>query len=132
MEVLQPPEWDRPKGYSNGIVARGTQVFVSGQIGWNPETSAFETDDFAGQFRQALENVVAVVAAAGGRPEHICRLTWYITDKQKYLAGIKDVGAAYKEILGRHYPVMAVIGITELVEDRALIEIEADAVIPDA
>lgn len=132
MEILQPPEWDRPKGYANGIVARGAQVFVSGQIGWNPKTSAFESDAFADQFRQALSNVVDVVTAAGGKPEHICRLTWYITDKQKYLAAIKGVGEAYRDIMGRHYPAMAVIGISALVEDRALIEIEADAVIPDA
>ena len=131
MEVLQPPEWARPKGYANGIATRGTQVFVGGQIGWNPMTSTFETDEFAGQFSQALKNVVAVVTAAGGKPEHICRLTWYITDKKKYLAALPEVGAAYREIMGRHYPVMAVLGITELVEDRGLIEIEADAVIPD-
>jgi enamine deaminase RidA (YjgF/YER057c/UK114 family) len=129
--VLQPKDWPAPKGYANGIAARGTIVFVAGQIGWNGKTGAFETDDFVGQLRQALANVVAVLADAGAKPEHITRFTWYVTDKQEYLARLPDVGRAYREVIGKHYPAMALLEVKGLVEDRAKIEIEATAVIPD-
>ena len=130
MQVLQPPGWAKPRGYSNGIAAKGTQVFVAGQVGWTADCQ-WQTDDFAQQFAQALRNVVAVCAEAGAKPEHIVRLTWFITSKREYLAALKDIGAAYREIMGRHYPVMTVVEITALVEDRAKIEIEATAVVPD-
>ncbi|MDH3235172.1 MAG: RidA family protein [Alphaproteobacteria bacterium] len=130
MKTLLPAGWPRPKGYSNGIAADGTQVHIAGMVGWNPETSEFETDDFAGQFRQTLESIVAVLAEAGGKPEHIVRFTWYITDKAEYLASLSEVGAAYRDVIGRHYPVMAAIEIKGLMEPRAKIEIETYAVIP--
>jgi enamine deaminase RidA (YjgF/YER057c/UK114 family) len=130
MQVLQPPGWAKPKGYSNGISTKGTLVFVAGQIGWTAD-GRFETDDFAGQFAQALRNVVAVCAEAGAKPEHIVRLTWFITSKREYLASVKAIGAAYRDIMGRHFPTMTVVEIGALIEDRAKIEIEATAVIPD-
>ena len=132
MQILQPPGWARPKGFSNGIAVRGgTTVYIAGQIGWNAE-ELFEHITFAGQFRQALQNIVAVLAQAGGRPEHLVRLTWYVIDKQEYLASVREVGAAYREVIGRHYPTMAVVQVTGLVESAARLEIEATAVIPDA
>jgi len=131
MKILQPPGWPRPRGYSNGIAARGTVVFVGGQIGWNAE-GRFESDDFAAQARQALANVVAVLAEAGGKPEHIARMTWYVTDRREYVAAYKAVGAAYREIIGRHFPAMTAVEVAALIEDRAKVEIEATAVIPDA
>jgi len=130
MRVLQPPGWAKPKGYANGIAAKGTLVFVAGQVGWSADAQ-WQTDDFGAQFAQALRNVVAVAAEAGAKPEHIVRLTWYITSKREYLAALKAIGAAYREIMGRHYPTMAVVEVTALVEDRAKIEIEATAVVPD-
>lgn len=130
MRILQPPTWAKPKGYANGIAAKGTLVFVAGQIGWTGD-GRWETDDFAGQFAQALRNVVAVCAEADAKPEHIVRLAWFITDKRAYLASLGAIGAAYREIMGRHYPTMTVVEIGALVEDRAKIEIEATAVIPD-
>jgi enamine deaminase RidA (YjgF/YER057c/UK114 family) len=130
MRILQPPGWAKPRGYSNGIAAKGTQVFVAGQIGWRADGS-WETDDFAGQFAQALRNVVAVCAEAGAKPEHIVRLTWFITSKREYLAGLAEIGAAYRQIMGRHYPAMTVVEVGALVEDRAKIEIEATAVVPE-
>jgi enamine deaminase RidA (YjgF/YER057c/UK114 family) len=130
MQLLQPPGWAKPKGYSNGISTKGTLVFVAGQIGWTAD-GRFETDDFAGQFAQALRNVVAVCAEAGAKPEHIVRLAWFITSKREYLAAVKEIGAAYRDIMGRHYPTMTVVEIGALIEDRAKIEIEATAVIPD-
>jgi len=130
MEILQPPGWAKPKGYSNGVAAEGRLVFVAGQVGWNPATCLFETDDFAGQFRQTLLNTVAVLAAGGARPEHIVRMTWYVTRKQEYLASLKEIGRAYREIIGAYYPPMAAIGITALMEDRAKVEIETTAVVP--
>ncbi len=129
--VLQPRDWPAPKGYANGIAARGTIVFVAGQIGWNGATGAFETDDFVGQLRQALVNVVAVLAEGGAKPEHITRFTWYVTDKQEYLARLPDIGRAYRDVIGKNYPAMALVEVKSLVEDRAKIEIEATAVIPD-
>ena len=130
MQILQPPGWAKPRGYSNGIAAKGTTVFVAGQIGWQAD-GTWATDDFAQQFAQALRNVVAVCAEAGAKPEHIVRLTWFITSKPEYLAGVKAIGAAYREIMGRHYPTMTVVEVGALVEDRAKIEIEATAVVPD-
>jgi enamine deaminase RidA (YjgF/YER057c/UK114 family) len=131
MQVLQPPGWARPKGFSNGIAVRGgTTVYIAGQIGWTAD-ERFEQKTFAGQFRQAIANIVAVLAQAGGRPEHLVRLTWYVLDKQEYLASLREVGAAYREIIGRHYPTMAVVQVTGLVEAEARLEIEATAVIPD-
>jgi enamine deaminase RidA (YjgF/YER057c/UK114 family) len=130
MEMLQPPGWPRPKGYSNGIAAKGTMVFTAGLVGWN-ENEEFETDDFAGQARQALANIVAVLAEAGAGPEHIVRITWYVGDKAEYLGALNDVGAAYRDIIGRHYPAMAVIEVKGFVEEGAKMEMEATAVIPD-
>lgn len=131
MDILQPDGWVRPRGYANGIAARGRTVFVAGQVGWDPAREAFETDDFAAQAGQALENIVAILAEAGGRPEHIARLTWYVTDKFEYLASLTALGPIYRRVMGRHFPAMAVVEVTALVEDRAKVEIEATAVIPD-
>ena len=132
MQVLQPPGWARPKGFSNGIAVRGgTTVYIAGQVGWNAE-ERFEHKSFAGQFRQALANIVAVLAQANGKPEHLVRLTWYVLDRQEYLDSLREVGAAYRELIGRHYPTMAVVQVTGLVEAEARLEIEATAVIPDA
>lgn len=130
MDVLQPAGWARPRGYANGIAARGTTIFVAGQIGWNGHEE-FETDDFAGQVRQALSNVVAVLAEAGARPEHLTRLTWYVTDKQEYLAALPELGRAYREVIGPHYPTMTLVQVAALLEDRATVEIEATAVVPE-
>ncbi len=129
MQILQPPGWARAKGFSNGIAARGRLVFVAGQIGWTGECK-WEARDFAGQFRQALLNVIAVLKEAQGKPEHIVRLTWYVLDKKEYLAALKEVGAAYRELMGRHYPTMAVVQVSGLVEDEARLELEATAVVP--
>jgi enamine deaminase RidA (YjgF/YER057c/UK114 family) len=129
MQILQPPGWAKPKGFSNGIAATGKQVFVAGQIGWTGE-SKWEAKDFAGQFRQTLQNTLAVLAEAGAGPEHIVRMTWYIVDKGEYLGAIKEVGAAYRELIGRHYPAMAVVQVAALMEDEARVEIESTAVIP--
>jgi enamine deaminase RidA (YjgF/YER057c/UK114 family) len=129
--TLNPKSWAKPKGYANGIAARGTLVFVAGQIGWNGATAAFETDDFVGQAKQALTNIVAVLAEAKAKPEHIVRLTWYVTDKQEYMSSLPAMGKAYRDVMGRHYPTMALVEVRALVEDRAKVEIEATAVIPD-
>ena len=129
MQILQPPGWTRAKGFSNGIAARGRLVFVAGQIGRTGECK-WEARDFAGQFRQALLNVIAVLKEAQGKPEHIVRLTWYVLDKKEYLAALKEVGAAYRELMGRHYPTMAVVQVSGLVEDEARLELEATAVVP--
>jgi len=131
MRNLQPPSWARPRGFSNGIAVKGgTTVYIAGQVGWTG-AGAWEARDFAGQFRQALRNVLEVLAQARGRPEHIVRLTWYVIDRDEYLASLKAVGAAYRELMGRHYPVMSVVQVSGLVEDLARLEIEATAVIPD-
>ncbi|MGH8135360.1 MAG: RidA family protein [Steroidobacteraceae bacterium] len=127
-EILQPPDWTRPSGYSNGIAAQGRQIFISGQIGWN-EKQQFETDDLAAQVRQALANIVDVLECAGAAPEHIVRLTWYVTSRQEYYAAIKGIGAAYRNIMGRHYPAMSVVVVAGLLEPRAKVEIEATAVV---
>ena len=129
MEILQPPGWPRPKGYSNGISASGTLIFVAGQIGWNA-AEEFESDDFADQFRQALLNIRAVLAEGGAGPEHVVRLTMYFTSKQEYLASVREVGAAYREVMGRNFSVMTALEISALMEDRAKVEIEATAVVP--
>jgi enamine deaminase RidA (YjgF/YER057c/UK114 family) len=129
MKILQPPGWAKPRGFSNGIAATGKFVFVAGQIGWTGE-GKWEAKDFAGQFRQTLKNTIAVLAEAGAKPEHIVRMTWYILDRQEYLAAAKDVGAAYRELIGRHYPAMAVVQVGALIEDQARLEIETTAVIP--
>jgi enamine deaminase RidA (YjgF/YER057c/UK114 family) len=130
MKILQPPGWAAPKGYSNGIAVKGgTTVFVAGQIAFNAE-NVIQEDTFAGQFRQTLKNTLAVLAEGGAKPEHIVRMTWYITDKKEYLAAIKDVGAAYRELIGRHYPAMAVVQVGALMEDQAKVEIETTAVVP--
>jgi enamine deaminase RidA (YjgF/YER057c/UK114 family) len=129
MQVLQPPGWAKPKGFANGIVASGNLVFVAGQIGWTGE-GKWEAKDFAGQFKQALRNCIDVVAQAGGRPQHIVRLTWYITSKQEYLSSLKEVGVAYRALMGRHFPVMAVVEVSGLMEAEAKLEIEATAVVP--
>lgn len=128
-EILHPKHWKPARGYANGVAASGRMVFTGGIIGWNAECE-FETDDFVGQVAQALRSIVEVLAEAGARPEHLVRLTWYVTDKAEYLANLKGLGAAYKEIIGRHYPAMALVQVVALVEDRAKVEIEATAVIP--
>lgn len=127
---LQPPGWPIAKGYSNGIVASGRTVYVAGMVGWN-EKEQFETDDFAGQLRQVLLNIVAVLKEADAKPEHIVRMTWFIGDKREYLSALKGIGEAYRAIIGRHYPVMAVIEVSGFIEDGAKLEIETTAVIPD-
>ena len=130
MKTLQPPSWSRPKGFANGIAVKGgTTVYIAGQVGW--DDGNWVERGFAGQFRQALVNILAVLAQAGGKPEHIVRLTWYVLDKQEYLAALKEVGTAYREVMGKHYPVMAVVQVEGLVEDAARLEIEATAVVPD-
>jgi enamine deaminase RidA (YjgF/YER057c/UK114 family) len=130
IQILQPPGWARAKGFSNGIVASGQLVFIAGQIGWTGE-GRWEARDFAGQFRQTLENILAVLAQAGGKPEHIVRLTWYVLDKQEYLGSLKAVGEVYRELMGRHFPTMAVVQVAGLVEPEARLEIEATAVVPE-
>jgi enamine deaminase RidA (YjgF/YER057c/UK114 family) len=132
MRILQPAGWAQPRGYSNGIAVKGgTTVFIAGQIAFNSK-NVFEEKTFAGQFRQTLKNILAVLAEAGGRPEHIVRMTWYVLDKQEYLGALKEVGAAWRELIGRHYPAMAVVQVSALMEDEAKLEIETTAVIPEA
>ena len=128
-QVLQPPGWRRPKGYANGIVASGRVVFVAGQVGWNAEEQ-FESDDFVAQARQALENILAVLAEAGAGPETIARMTWYVLDKREYLDRARDLGAAYRALIGDHYPAMSLVQVAGLVEEGAKLEIEATAVVP--
>jgi len=130
LQVLQPPGWARPKGFSNGIAAKGKLVFIAGQVGWTGQ-GEWRERSFAGQFRQALQNILAVLGEAKGRPEHIVRLTWYVLDKHEYRSSLKAVGAAYRELMGRHYPTMAVVQVSGLVEDQARLEIEATAVVPE-
>ena len=130
LRILQPPGWVRPKGYSNGIVARGRQVYIAGQIGWDAQ-ERFPAADLAPQVRQALENVVAVLREAGGVPEHIVRLTWYVTSRDEYYAELAEIGTAYRAVIGRHYPAMSVVQVVALMESAAKVEIEATAVIPD-
>jgi enamine deaminase RidA (YjgF/YER057c/UK114 family) len=127
--VLLPEGWPRPRGYSNGVEATGRMVFVAGQIGWTPE-GVFAVTGLAGQFRQTIENTLAVLAEAGAGPEHIVRMTWYVVDKNEYLASLSEIGAAWRELVGPHYPAMAVVEVKGLIEDAARIEIETTAVIP--
>ena len=128
--VLQPEGWAPPKGYANGIEARGRQIYLAGMIGWNGQAE-FETDDFVGQCKQALQNIVDTLACAQAGPQHIVRLTWYVKDKREYLNRGRELGKAYQEVIGRHFPVMALVQVADLVEDRAKVEIEATAVVPD-
>ena len=129
MDILQPEGWPRPKGYSNGIAVFGRQIFVAGQIGWD-ETETIVSDDFAEQFRQVLKNTLAVLKEAGAGPEHVVRMTGYITDRDEYLAAGKQIGAIWKDLMGRNYPVMAFVIVAGLIEPRARIEIETTAVLP--
>jgi enamine deaminase RidA (YjgF/YER057c/UK114 family) len=129
MDFLQPPGWVRPRGYSNGVAASGRTVSVSGMIGWDAQ-GVFHTDDFAGQTRQALQNIVEVLAEAGAKPEHIVRMTWYVTDKREYLAAGREIGQAFREIIGSYNAAMTAVEVRALIEDRAKVEIEATAVIP--
>lgn len=128
--ILQPEGWAKPRGYSNGVMASGRTVYIGGQIGWNGQCE-FETDDFVGQVRQTLENIVAILAEAGGKPEHITTMTWYFTSKEEYLSNPKGLGEAYRAVMGKNFPAMAAVQVVALVEDRAKIEIQATAVIPD-
>ena len=128
-QFLHPSHWKSTPGYANGMAATGRLVVTGGMVGWNADQQ-FESDDFAAQAGQALQNIVAVLAEAGARPDHIVRLTWYVTDKRAYLASLADLGAFYKAAVGRHYPAMALVQVVGLVEDRALVEIEATAVVP--
>lgn len=131
MQILRPKGWPAPLGYSYGVASRGRQVYVAGLVGWDAE-GRISTADFAGQARQALKNVIAVLAEAGAQPEHIARMTWYVTDKREYLAASKALGAAYRELMGRHYPAMAAVEVKGLMDDQAKVEIEVTAVVPDA
>jgi enamine deaminase RidA (YjgF/YER057c/UK114 family) len=129
-DPVDPPGWPRPSGYSNAIVATGRVIALAGQIGWDPQTRQLVSNDFVAQVRQALLNVTTILQAAGAGPQEIIRLTWFITDKQAYVSRQKEVGAAYREVMGKHFPAMSVIVVTALVEDRAKVEIEATAVLP--
>jgi len=129
VKILQPPSWSKPLGYSNGVAVKGgTTVYIAGQVGW--KDGAWEAKDFAGQFRRALGNVLEVLAQAKGKPEHIVRLTWYVVDRGEYLASLKAVGEAYRDLMGKHYPAMSVVQVGALVESQARLEIEATAVVP--
>lgn len=125
-ETIQPGGWKPAKGYANGVLAEGSRLYIGGQIGWNQD-QVFESHDFIGQMEQALRNIVAVVEAAGGTPLDIVRLTWFVTDKKEYLEKQAEVGAAYRRVMGRHFPAMSVVVVRELIEDEALVEIEATA-----
>jgi enamine deaminase RidA (YjgF/YER057c/UK114 family) len=130
-EILQPQGWPRPKGYSNGVAARGRQIFIAGQVGWDVE-ERFASPQMAGQVKKALENILAILAEADGRPEHIVRLTWYVTSRDEYYAELREIGAAYRAVMGKHFPVMSVVQVVALMEAAAKVEIEATAVLPDA
>ena len=130
MQFLQPPGWATPKGYANGLAAKGTLVFVGGQIGWSGE-QRFESDDFIAQTKQALQNVHAVLACAGAGPEHMVRMTWYITDRDEYNARLRELGSVYREVMGKCFPAMTCVEVSRLVEARAKVEIEVTAVLPD-
>lgn len=129
MQRLQPPGWKAPSGYANGIAAEGRMVFVAGQVGWD-ENCEFVSDDFAEQVGQTLKNTVAILREAGAGPEHIVRMTWFVPDKQEYLAQIREVGAAYRAVIGKHYPAMTLVEVKSLLAGRARVEIETTAVIP--
>lgn len=129
MKFLQPPNWPRPKGYTNGVTARGNMVFLSGIVGWDAQEK-FPSSDFVAQVRQALLNIVEILHQAQAKPEHIARMTWYVLDKNEYMAAAKELGAVYREIIGRHYPAMTVVEVSGLVEANARVEIEVTAVVP--
>ena len=130
IRLIQPEGWAPAKGYANGIAARGTQIFVGGQIGWNAQQQ-FETDDFIEQTRQTLQNVVAVLKEAGAGPEHMVRMTWYVIDRVEYNARLKELGGVYREVIGKHFPAMTCVEVAALMEARAKVEIEVTAVLPD-
>lgn len=130
MKKLQPPGWAEPKGYANGVMARGALIFVGGQIGWNADQQ-FETDDFIAQTRQALLNIAAVLKAGGAGPEHMARMTWYVVDRVEYVQRLKELGTVYREVMGKNFPAMTCVEVAALVEERAKIEIEVTAVLPD-
>ena len=130
MEIIQPPDWQRPKGYSNGIITTGKMFFVAGQVGWNKEEQ-FETDDFCGQARKALTNIKDILTAGGAGPEHMCRMTWYIGDKDEYNGCLGDLGKVYQEVMGKNFPVMTGIQVAGFVEEGAKLEIEVTAVVPE-
>jgi enamine deaminase RidA (YjgF/YER057c/UK114 family) len=130
MDFLLPPGWPRPKGYANGVAARGRLIFLSGLVGWDTNQK-FTSDGLVEQIRQALLNVVAVLSEAGAQPEHIARITWYVVDRREYLAASKQIGAVYRKIIGTHYPAMTLVQVAALLEDRARVEIEVTAVVPD-
>lgn len=127
---LQPPDWAEPRGYANGLLARGTLLFVGGQIGWNARQQ-FESDDFVTQTRQTLQNIVAVLRAGGAGPEHMVRMTWYVVDRKEYIARLKELGGVYREVMGRNFPAMTCVQVVALMEQRAQVEIEVTAVLPD-
>jgi enamine deaminase RidA (YjgF/YER057c/UK114 family) len=127
---LEPADWPRPSGYSNGVLAQGRQVFIAGQVGWNPRSGQFESASLVAQVSQALKNVLAVLAQAGGRPEHLARMTWYLTSRSEYLAHLEEIGAVYREVMGKHFPAMTAVEVSALIEAQAKVEIEATAVIP--
>jgi enamine deaminase RidA (YjgF/YER057c/UK114 family) len=129
-DVLHPSGWKKARGFANGIVAEGRTVFLAGQIGWNAEQQ-FDSDDFVVQTRQALMNIVALVQEANGKPEHITRLTWFVTDKKEYMSRLPELGQAYRDVMGKHFPAMTLVQVVALVEDRAKVEIEATAVVPN-
>ncbi|MES2263909.1 MAG: RidA family protein [Pseudomonadota bacterium] len=131
MDFLQPPGWAQPRGYSNGIAASGRTVCVSGMIGWDAQ-GVFHTDDFAGQVEQALRNIVEVLSQADAKPEHVVRMTWYVIDKKEYVGAYKEIGVAYRAIFGRHFPTMTAVQVAGLIEDRARVEIEVTAIVPEA
>lgn len=130
MKILQPPSWARPRGFSNGVAAKGQMIFVSGMVGWDAE-GKFVSNEFVGQARQALKNIIEVLAEAKAKPEHITRMNWYVVDKKEYIAASKELGVVYREIIGAHYPAMTAVEVAGLIEDHAKVEIEVTAVIPD-
>jgi enamine deaminase RidA (YjgF/YER057c/UK114 family) len=130
MKFLQPANWKRPRGYSNGVTAKGSLVFISGMVGWNAQEE-FTSTDLAGQVRQSLTNIVELLSEANAKPTDIVRMTWYLIDKKEYLAAAKEIGAAYREIIGKHYPAMTVVQVSALLEDNARVEIEVTAVVPE-
>lgn len=130
VEALHPDGWPRAAGYSHGVTAKGRMVFVAGQVGWSPQC-LFQTEDLVAQVRQALSNIVAILAAAGAKPEHVARMTWYLADKVEYNTRLKEIGEAYRDVMGRHYPAMTAIQVGGFVEEGAKVEIEATAVLPD-
>ena len=129
-QLIQPEGWERPKGYANGIAARGTQIYVGGMVGWNAQQQ-FESDDFLQQTGQALCSILAVLQAAGAGPEHMVRMTWYVTSRDLYVAALKGLGPVYRDVMGRNFPAMTCVAVSGLVEERALVEIEVTAVLPD-